>query len=155
MAFNIKSTLDAIASHVARTGYAAQVQVGEPTSPPEAVDKLFVAIYMNSASVVELTLGNTTELHPATVRLYRRAAFGQGDDAGAVEAEMALAVSQVSSNLIGEFDLGETVRAIDVGGTYGTPVTATWGYVSINNTMFRIVDLVIPLIVDDSATQAA
>ena len=90
-----------------------------------------------------------------TVRLYRRAAFGQGDDAGQVEAEMALAVSQISSNLIGEFDLGATMRAIDIAGQYGQAFNAQYGYVSIGTTMFRTVDITVPLIVDGSATQAA
>ena len=48
MAFNIKATLDAIASHIARTGYVAETRIGEPSSPPDAVDKLHAAIYMSS-----------------------------------------------------------------------------------------------------------
>ena len=155
MAFNIKATLDAIASHIARTGYVAETRIGEPSSPPDAVDKLHAAIYMASASVVQLTLSTTIEQHVVTVRLYRRAAFGQGDDAGQVEAEMALAVSQISSNLIGEFDLGATMRAIDIAGQYGQSFTTQYGYVSIGTTMFRTVDITVPLIVDGSATQAA
>jgi hypothetical protein len=155
MAFNIQSTLDAIASHIARTGYVAEARIGEPSSPPDAIDRLHAAIYMASATVVDLTLSTTIEQHVVTVRLYRRAAFGQGDDAGAVEKEMALAVSQVVSNLIGEFDLGATMRNIDVGGQYGQGIQSEFGYVSIGNTMFRIVDITVPLIVDGSATQAA
>ena len=155
MAFNIKATLDAIASHISRSGYVSDVQIGEPVAPPDAIDKLHAAIYMASATVVDLTLSSTIEQHVVTVRLYRRAAFGQGDDAGEVEQEMALAVSQIVSNLIGEFDLGATMRAIDVGGTYGTGITSAFGYVQIGTTMFRIVDITVPLIVDGSATQAA
>lgn len=155
MAFNIKSTLSAIASHISRSGYASDVQIGEPVSPPEINDKVFAAIFMNAASVVELTLGTTIELHTVTVRLMKRAAFAQGDDASAVEEELALVVSQVSSNLIGEFDLGGTIRAIDVGGQYGTGVSAAWGYTNISSVIFRVVDITVPLIVDDSATQAA
>ena len=153
MAFNIKATLDAIASHISRSGYASDVRIGEPVSPPDATDKVHAAIYMNSATVVGLTLSNTIEVHLVTVRLYRRAAFGQGDDAGQVEETMALAVSQISSNLIGEFDLGGTARNIDVGGQYGQSIGAAWGYVQLGNTMFRTVDLSVPLVVDDSATQ--
>ena len=155
MAFNIKNTLDAIASHISRTGYVNDVVIGEPVSPPDAMDSIQGAIYMVSANVVDLTLTTTTEIHTVQVRLYLRAAFGQGDDAGAVEQELAIALSQISSNLIGEFDLGGTTRAIDIAGQYGTGMTATWGYISISNVMFRTVDLVVPIIVDGSATQAA
>lgn len=155
MAFNIKATLDAIASHIATTGYVSEVRVGEPSSPPDAIDRMHAAIYMASANVVELTLSTTIEQHVVTVRLYRRAAFGQGDDAGVVEAEIALAVAQITSNLVGEFDLGATMRNIDIGGQYGQSLSATFGYVSLGTTMFRTVDITVPLIVDGSATQAA
>ena len=155
MAFNIKATLDAISSHIARTGYVNDVRIGEPVAPPDAVDKMHAAIYMASAGVVSLTLSTTIEVHSVVVRLYRRAAFGQGDDAGQVETEMALAVSQVTSNLVGEFDLGATMRNIDIAGQYGQSLSATWGYITIGNTVFRTVDLTVPLVVDESATQAA
>ena len=155
MAFNIKATHDAISSHIARTGYVNDVRIGEPVSPPDAIEKMHAAIYMASAGVVSLTLSTTIEVHSVVVRLYRRAAFGQGDDAGQVEAEMALAVSQVTSNLVGEFDLGSTMRNIDIAGQYGQSLSATWGYITIGNTVFRTVDLTVPLVVDESATQAA
>jgi len=155
MAFNIRTTLNAIASHIARTGYVNDVRIGEPTAPPDAIDKMQAAIYMQSAQVVEVTLSNTIELHIVQVRLYRRAAFGEGDDAGDVEAEMALGVSQIASNLIGEFDLGGTLRNIDVAGQYGTAILSTWGYVTLGSTVFRTVDITVPLVVDDSATQSA
>ena len=155
MAFNIKATLDAISSHIARTGYVNDVRIGEPVSPPDAIEKMHAAIYMASAGVVSLTLSTTIEVHSVVVRLYRRAAFGQGDDAGQVEAEMALAVSQVTSNLVGEFDLGATMRNIDIAGQYGQSLSATWGYITIGNTVFRTVDLTVRLVVDESATQSA
>ena len=119
------------------------------------IDKMHAAVYMASANIVDLTLSTTIEQHVVIVRLYRRAAFGQGDDAGAVESEIALAVSQISSNLIGEFDLGATMRNIDVAGQYGQSLTSQFGYLTLGSTMFRTVDITVPLIVDGSATQAA
>jgi hypothetical protein len=155
MAFNIKSTLEAVESHISRSGYVADVQIGEPVAPPDATDRIHAAIYMATAGVAELTLSSTIELHVATIRLYKRAAFTEGDDAGEVEMDMAMAVSEISSNLIGEYDLGATIRNIDVAGQYGQAVTAQWGYVALNQTMYRTVDITLPLVVDGSAEQAA
>ena len=93
MAFNIQASLQAIESHISRTGYVSDVQIGEPVAPPDAIDKLHAAIYMSSAAVVGLTLTETIEQHVITVRVYQRAAFAAGDDAGALEANVALAVS--------------------------------------------------------------
>ena len=155
MAFNIANTLNAVSSHISASGYVNDVQIGEPVSVPDATDRIFAGIWMTSAVVVEVTLSNTVELHTTNVRLYKRAAFGQGDDSGDVEQSLALATSQISSDLIGEFDLGESIRNIDVAGQYGGGLTATWGYVTIAQTVFRSVDIVVPLVVDDSAAQAA
>jgi hypothetical protein len=155
MAFNIGTTLDNITSHISASGYVNDVQVGEPISVPDANDRIFVGVWMTSASVVEVTLSTTVEIHITNVRLYKRAALGQGDDSGDVEKDLALAVSQISSDLIGEYDLGGSVRNIDMAGQYSEGMTATWGYVQIAQTVFRMVDLVVPLIVDDSASQAA
>ena len=155
MAFNIKATLEAVESHISRSGYVSDVQIGEPVAPPDATDRIHAAIYMATAGVAELTLSSTIELHVATIRLYKRAAFTEGDDAGEVEMDMALAVSEITSNLIGEYDLGATIRNIDVAGQYGQAVTAQWGYVALNQTMFRSVDITLPLVVDGSAEQAA
>ena len=155
MAFNIKSTLEAIESHISRSGYVGDVRIGEPVAPPDATDRIHAAIYMATAGVAELTLSSTTEVHVCIARLYRRAAFGEGDDAGQVEMDMALAVSEISSNLIGEYDLGSSIRNIDVAGQFGQAVTAQWGYVALNQTMYRTVDITIPLVVDGSAEQAA
>jgi hypothetical protein len=155
MAFNITNTLNAITSHISSSGYVNDVQVGEPVSVPDANDRIFAAIWMTSAVVVEVTLSNTVELHTTNVRLYKRAAFGQGDDSGDVEQSLALATSQISSDLIGEFDLGGSIRNIDIAGQYGGGLSATWGYITIAQTVFRSVDIVVPLVVDDSAAQAA
>jgi hypothetical protein len=63
--------------------------------------------------------------------------------------------SDIQSDLIGDYDLGETIRNIDIAGIYGAGMGATWGYVDLGGKMYRIVDISLPLIVDDSATMAA
>ncbi len=72
-----------------------------------------------------------------------------------IEYQLAEALSEISSDLIGEYDLGATIRNIDVGGIYGQSLTSEWGYLDVGGVMFRVVDITVPLIVDDSATAAA
>jgi hypothetical protein len=151
--FNISASLDGIASHIQRTGYASSVQIGEPVSPPDTIDKCHVAVYMAAMAVAGLTLSRTIEVHTVTVRIYRRAAFAQGDDAGAVEKELSLTLAQITDNLIGDFDLGASMRNIDIAGQFGEPLGGTWGYVDLGGTMHRIVDLRVPLVINgDTAT---
>ncbi|MCR4340906.1 MAG: hypothetical protein NUW01_13585 [Gemmatimonadaceae bacterium] len=146
-AFNIKSTLLAIQSYLAASGHVKLARIGEPKSPPESVT---AAVYMSSVAVAELTLATTIESQVVTIRLYR----GAFDDAEAAELELAQVVSNISRDLLGEFDLGGTIRNVDAGGQYGTGLSARWGYVDVGGTMYRVADMTVPLVVDDSASLA-
>src|SRR3990167_417152 len=148
MAFSIKATLQAITSYLAASGHVKVARLGEPKAPPENVT---AAVFMSSVSVAQLTLGTTIERHVVTIRLYRNML----DESADVELELARIVSEISGNLLGEFDLGATIRNVDAGSQYGTGLSSRWGYVDVGGTMFRVADMLLPLIVDDSATLTA
>lgn len=154
MAFNINATLDALRSFVQASGYVTTAEKGEPKSPPTS--DVHAAIYMQSATVVALTLETTIELHVAVVRLYINAFEEPGER---TETKMAEVASNLMSDFLGDFDLNATIRNIDAAGQYGTGLAAVWGYVGIglsgnSQVMFRTVDITVPMIVDGSATPA-
>lgn len=152
MAFKVKSTLEAIQSYAMASGYfGSSVTVGEPKQPV-AETSLSAAIFMSSVAVASLTLTKTIELHVTTIRIYRDML---AEPTANIEFELAEAVGDISSDLLGDYDLGETIRNIDVGGQYGSAMNTTWGYVDLSGKMYRIADISLPLIVDDSATLAA
>jgi hypothetical protein len=152
MAFNIKSTLEAVQSHILSSGYAREiVSIGEPKQPPQGGDSSFrFAIFMDNVEVVETTLNTSIEKITVAIRIYRNMLAEPVDR---VELQMAEAVSELGSSLMGDFSLGDTIRNIDFG-QYGGGFTINWGYVELGGTMFRIADFTLPLIVDDSATLA-
>lgn len=149
MPFNIRATLQAIQSYLEASGYFVGSQVSEPKQPPP--EGFYAAVYMSAAGVNSLTLTGTIERHLPIIRVYRQMLAEPAED---IEFGMAEVISKVASDLIGEYDLGATIRNVDVGGQTGAPMSATWGYVDVGGAMFRIVDLIVPLIVDDSATLA-
>lgn len=149
-AFNVKSTLQTVQSALMKMGYFPKAEIGEPKSPP--TEPMAAALFMSNAAVAETTLGTTIELHVVTVRFYRRI-FEEKEET--IEYEMAEVLSKLMSDLLGDFDLGATIRSIDVGGQYGTAPRGDWGYVDVGGVMFRTVDLTLPLIVDDSASFTA
>lgn len=151
MAFKVKSTLQAVESYLKASGYVRTVLVGEPKQPVEG-HGVSAAIYMTSADVVQLTLNGTIEVHTATIRLY---ADMLREPLEANEFEMSEIAGSILSDLLGEYDLGGTVRNIDAGGQYGSAVSVRWGHVDVSGKMYRIADIALPLIVDDSATLAA
>tara|TARA_Y100000310_G_scaffold317160_1_gene369703 strand:- start:2194 stop:2646 length:453 start_codon:yes stop_codon:yes gene_type:complete len=150
MAFAIKATLQAVQSYLMASGYFSEVSVGEPKQPVEG--ELTAALFMSSATVAELTLATTIELHVATIRVYGDMLREPTEE---IEFGLAEVVQDVGSDLLGEYDLGATIRNVDAGGQYGTPMSTNWGHVEVSGKMYRIADITLPLIVDDSATFAA
>ena len=151
MPFLIKDTLVQIQTYLVKSGYFGSVLIGEPKAPPSA-EGLTAAVFVNSASVAQLTMGTTIESHVLTIRIYRNKLAEPVEE---IEFDLAEAVSEVSNDLLGDIDLGARVRAIDVGGIYAQPYQTTWGYVTISGMSFRVADIVFGLIVDDSATLVA
>ena len=151
MAFDIKTTLRNVQSHFTDSGYFTKVIIGEPEQPPQ--EDLCASIFMDRVETV-LVFGNggTREVHHVRLRVYTDEMQQPQEN---IEFKLADVVSRISSDLQGEFDLGATVVNIDIAGMHGTPYGARWGRVELSNKRYRIVDIMLPLIVDDSATAAA
>ena len=148
MPFLIKATLQQIETYLQRSGYFSTVMVGEPKSPPEG-DKMAAAVFMRSAAVVSTTLNGTIEVHAVNVRLYRNMLKEPVAD---IEYEMTEGVSEVSTDLLGDVNLGDRIRAIDVAGIHGSGYRTDFGYADVGGVMYRVADIQFGLIVDDSAT---
>ena len=148
MAFNVKRTLEAMLSHIAEGGYVRSSQIGEPKAPPAAI--LSAALFMADSAVVATTLQDTIEVHTVTIRLHKKVEFTEPGDAA--EFELANVSAEIASSFMGDFDLDGTIRNVDVAGQYGQGLTSTWGYLDIGSTVFRVVDILVPMIVDGSTT---
>lgn len=128
------------------------VQIGEPFSPP--VDNT-CAIFFSEWAPIKTSLATTCDVYALMVRVYVRAGMTP-TDAETVETALAGAIVAIENALATDFTLGGTVRAIDfVGEEEGQRVTGKWGHVVISGTIYRCVDVSVPLIVDDSSTFAA
>ena len=152
MAFLIQATFDAIRDALLKTNYFSTVEIGEPKSPP-ADAKLTVHIWIESISEVATTLDKTIEVYTLTMRMMIPTVFSEPVEG--IEVELAEAVSRADEGLFADFSFGATVRNIDVVGQYGTAYRVDFGHVDIGGKLFRIADITIPMIVDDSATMVA
>ena len=152
--FNVKTTLERVDGYLAASGYfRAGHMIGHPKKPiPAQGAELFAAAYMMSASVVALTLSTTIELHVIGIRVFRNFLT---EPVSGIHFQLADAVSQIENDLVGEYDLGANIRNIDVGGQYGQPLRADWGTLDLGGMMYDVVDITVPLIVDDSALLVA
>ncbi len=142
MAFQIKDTLQTVQSHLSASGYFQDVVIGEPKQPTGT--RLSAAVFMNEFNVIAATLTGTVELHSVALRLYRdMLAEPQGD----ADTDLDNAIAHVEEDLLGDFDLGSTIRNINVDG-----LSTTWGYIDLGGTEYRIADMSLSMIVDDSAS---
>ena len=128
--------------------FTGGVQVGEPLSPPQ---DMTAALMYRAYLPAGVTLNTTMDLWEFLVRIYARAGMNP-TDAATVENNVAYGFSQVLTALAGDFTLGGTVRAISWAGEGGGHIDAKWGHVVISGTIMRVVDLSVPVIVDDASS---
>ena len=147
MAFLVKTTLDVIRSDLLKTNYFSDVLIGEPKSPP-ADEKYKVYIWMDSIAVVSTTLNKTIEIYTLTVRVH--SGLFQ-EPVSQIESDMAEVQSKVSEALFANYSLDNEIRNIDIAGQYGQGYRTDWGHVDLGGKLFRIADITLPLLVDDSA----
>jgi len=153
VAFDISDTLHAVETYIQKLGLFNTVRIGEPKQP--LGQGLHAAIWMNSVAIsLVYAGGDTRENHIATLRIYKDMLAEQTDPQRNLEAEMAVATSKLLSNLLGDTDLESTVMSLDAAGMDGTGIAADFGYIDVGGVMFRTVDIVLPIIVNGSATLA-
>ena len=71
-----------------------------------------------------------------------------------IDPRVTGAAAQFFSTLSGGFTLGGQVMEVDLLGAYGAPLSGTPGYISHDSKFFRVMNLVIPVIVDGTFGQA-
>ena len=137
MLINMQSKLKAMG------GVSAAV-IGEPKS---AVQDGLVAIIPASGRVDETTLASPREIHVLTLRRYVNAMREPLEDA---EFEMDDWRAAVMEDIFGDFDLGGTVA-------YALPTQFEWhyGFQTIEQTMYRLLDLTVAYRIDDNSSFTA
>lgn len=72
-----------------------------------------------------------------------------------IDPDLLAAVSTLLGAYTGDFDLGATVRNIDLLGQFGRPMSAQAGYLTMDNRVYRIYDVTLPVVINDLWTQEA
>ena len=147
MPFKIKSTMESILSKVKASGFVGFAQIGEPKSPmPINGNKLSAAVIFVDSTVVENVLNAPVEMHTVMIRLY-----GDWLDEPREGAELLLAdaASELMARVAGDYDLGSTIRNVSFG-QYGQSIGAESGQILMSDKWYKIIDITIPCIVDDS-----
>lgn len=150
-----EATIDAIFAEVnsvvQRTGYFDASFGHEPKSAPEV--ELACATYLQSLRPVALVSGlaATSARMEITASIYTPFKSMPED---LIDLNVAKAAAAIITAFSGDFDLAGLVRNIDLLGAHGEPLGARAGYQSMDRTVYRIMDITIPLIISDAFPQA-
>lgn len=151
MTVDISGILDKIVSHAMATGIFERVNAHEPKSAPGS--GLSCAVWVDSISPVRSSgLSSTSGRIAIQVRIFTSMLAEPPD---AIDPAVVTATDVLLSAYSGDFELGDTVRCVDLLGMAGEPLSAKAGYLSQDKKLFRVMTIMIPLIVNDLWNQVA
>jgi hypothetical protein len=151
MALGINAVINALVSHAQSLGRFDTVHAHEPKSMPGM--GLHYAVFMNNIGPARTGSG----LSATTVRLelagrVYKPFMSQPEDA--IDPELVDACDALFSAYTSDFELGGNVRNVDVLGAQGSPLSARFGFTTIDKQTYRTIDIVIPLVINDAFTQS-
>ncbi|WP_405531501.1 hypothetical protein OG592_26990 [Streptomyces avidinii] len=145
MTLNITGILDATVSHAMGLGRFEQVNGHEPANAPGL--GLTAAVWVNDIVPVRSSgLGTTSVALAVNVRLYTST---QSEPADAIDPALVAAVDDLCAAYIDDFTLDGLVRHVDIFGAYGQPLLVRAGYIQQAGSIYRVITITLPLIVDD------
>lgn len=144
---NFVGVLNAVANKSARLGVFEKINKHEPKNAPGS--KLTAAIWVQSVGPADAGLAVTNVKLVLTQRIYTSMISEPQD---AIDPEVIRATDLVMASLTADHRLGGLVRCIDLlslEGRGGKPLEADAGYLQIDNKLYRVMDINIPIILND------
>lgn len=152
MTIGISILINAVTSYASASGFFDSVQAHEPKSAPG--NGLYFAVFLSGLGPARGTSGlsSTTIRVELTGRIYKPF---KSEPEDLIDPNVTDAADALFAAYSGDFDLGGTARIVDLLGAYGVPLSARAGYQSIDKNVYRVVDITIPIIVNDAWDQGA
>lgn len=148
----IRAYTDALVSHALSTGRFLRVNGHEPKSAPP--DGLTAAIFVATLrpDPQRSGLASTSVWLTFTVRFYLSMLAEPQDE---IDPQIIDACDDLLAAYSGDFALDGMIREVDLLGASGTGLSVQSGYLDIDRKMHRIVDITVPLGINDAWSQAA
>ncbi|WP_433893037.1 hypothetical protein [Streptomyces sp. CA-111067] len=153
MALNVNTILNKVISHALATGLFEDVNGHEPVNTPPS-GGLSCAAWVNDLVPIRSSGMNSTSVRlEIGQRIYTSAVSEPLD---AIDPAVTGAVDVLFAKYNGDFELGGSVRQVDVFGAYGEPLRARAGYLPVaDGPPQRVMTIVLPLICNDIWEQSA
>lgn len=152
MSLDVTGILGAVQSHAQKLGLFENTDTHEPKNAPG--NGLSCAIWADQISTVPTGSGLAASTARITfmVRIYSPMLAQPYDQ---IDPSVMSAVDALMNAYAGAFTLGGTVRNVDVLGAHGPGLAAKAGYVNQDGKLFRVMDITLPLIVNDVWNEVA
>jgi hypothetical protein len=142
-----------IVSFALESGRFDQVNQHEPKSGPGV--GLLCSIWVQDIRLTRSSgLAAASGVLTMNMRLYMNF---RSEPFDMIDFNILTATNWMMAQLCGDFQLGnaDQVRNIDLLGSQGTPLNSKAGYVEIDKTVYRVMTLTIPIIVNDMFVEVA
>lgn len=150
---------DALQTHALRVGYFDRVNKSEPKRAPDY--GLTAAIWPQNIAPLptESGLPITTGLVTYVARIYQPMLQDPIDQ---IELNMMRATALLMAALSADYQLTDAggtgeplIRNVDLLGAYGPGLAANAGYLDVDRTKYRVMDIDVPMVVNDMYEQVS
>lgn len=152
MSLDVSSLFAKIESHALTLGLFERVNTHEPKNAPGKGLSAAIWIQRIRPAPTDSGLAATTARLEFRIRLYTDMIQEPQD---AIDPAMLTAVDKLLNAYSGDFTLDGSIRNVDVLGQTGEPLGAEAGYINQDGKMMRVMDVTLPLIVNDVWTQTS
>lgn len=136
----------AVESHAESLGVFERVVTSEPKNAPG--NGVSCAIWLDQIGPVSGASG-LASMSSRLVLMVRVMKPFLSQPYGQIDTDMLTAVDALMRSYSTGFTLGGLVRNVDLFGQFGIALAGRAGYVGIDKSMFRIVDVTLPLVIND------
>ena len=148
----IEAYTDALVSHAMETGWFDQVNEHEPKSA--IGNGMTAAVWFTRLRPVPAASGLnvTTGVLEMRLRIYTSMTSEPLDQ---IDPRVVKATGDLLERYSGDFTLDGMIRNVDLLGEFGQALEALSGYLDVSGTKMRVVDIMVPLVINDLFGQEA
>jgi hypothetical protein len=148
----VTALIDGVESIAMQTGEFRSVNTHEPKAAPGSGLRLAIWAQTIEPIAAASGLASTSGYVVLNARAYGNMLTKPEDE---IDPRLMTAATVLVGAFSADFTLGGLVRNIDLLGEYGQTLAAQAGYVTIAGTMYRIMTVTVPCVVNDMWTQEA
>jgi hypothetical protein len=146
MALNVRGHMDALTSLAGRSGLFSSVTGYEMKSPPDSALSCNVIL----GAINPITSSGLTHVSVRIEYQMRILNNMLQEPQESIDPDLADATDWLMTELAIGHTLDRTVREVDIFGEAGEPLRAVPGYMQLGQTMYRVMDVFVPLLINDA-----